>query len=65
MQFRYMISCEILSYGIMRLRIVNMKKLPLADEHNNFAFTGAPSVEQYLGKKIKIKINRPIGSKDH
>ena len=59
-----MISCEILSYGIMRLRIVSMKKLPLADEYNNFARIGQPSVEQYLGKKIKIKINRPIGSKD-
>ena len=40
-----------------------MKKLPLADEFNNFAHIGPPNIEQYLGKKIKIKIDRPMGSK--
>lgn len=40
-----------------------MKKLLLADEFNNFAHIGPPNIEQYLGKKIKIKIDRPMGSK--
>ena len=40
-----------------------MKKLPTADESNNFAHIGPLSTEQYLGKKIKIKIDRPMGSK--
>ena len=43
--------------------IANTKKLPLADEYNNFAHIEPPNIEQYLGKKIKIKIDRPMGSK--
>ena len=41
-----------------------MKKLPLSDKYNNFANVGLRGVEQYLGQKIKIKIDCPIGSKD-
>ncbi len=40
-----------------------MKKILLEDEYNNFAHIGLHSAEQCLGKKIKIKIDRPMGSK--
>ena len=40
-----------------------MKEIPLEDEHHNFTHIGPRNVEQYLGKKIKIKIDRPMGSK--
>jgi inorganic pyrophosphatase len=40
-----------------------MKKLPLADEFNNFAHQEPRNIEERLGEKIKIKIDRPMGSK--
>ena len=40
-----------------------MTKLPLADEFNNFVHLKPTEIEHSLGKKIKIKIDRPMGSK--
>lgn len=40
-----------------------MKKLPLADEFNNFAHQEPRNIEERLGEKIKIKIDHPMGSK--
>ena len=40
-----------------------MKKLPMTDKYNIIAHIGPLSIESHLGRKVKIKIDHPIGSK--